>query len=135
MFDGPIVAVDADVSGGSLHIVGSDDLRVTVTKRVRSGVIGPDQEEKVDGDRLVIRSDCPGLFSPSCRVDYVVRVPAGVAVRVHADGGTAAVEGIAGDVDAHINGGKVAITYTITPTDVKAEHQRRPGRGRGPRRA
>jgi hypothetical protein len=120
-FDEPIAFVDAELSAGAVHIVGTDDPQVTVTRRARSGVLGPHQHEAVDGDRLVIRADCPsGLFAPSCRVDYEVRVPAGVAVRLRTNGGTAEVDGIFGDVDAHANGGRVALTYTTPRAHLKA---------------
>jgi hypothetical protein len=121
VFDDPVVAVDADVSAGSLHIVGTDDPQVTVIRKTRSGVIGPDRHEAVRDGRLVIRSDCAsGLFAPSCRVDYEVRVPADVAVRARTSGGTARVEGIVGDVDARSNGGKVTLTYGSAPQHLKA---------------
>jgi hypothetical protein len=120
-FDAPIAMIDADVSAGTVHIVGSDEPGVSVTVRTRAGIAGPDHHERVEGDRLVLRSDCPsGLWAPSCQVEYIVRAPAALAVRARTSGGSARVEGMAGDVDASTSGGRIRLTFDRAPAHVKA---------------
>ena len=74
MFQQAVTAVDADVSSGSLRVVGSDQSDVTVEMTVRSGVRSPSHSETVVNGNLLVRSACDFGFT-NCTVDYVIRVP------------------------------------------------------------
>jgi len=120
-FQQPVNSVDADVSSGSLRVVGSDSPDVTVEMTVHSGVRSPSHSESVVKGRLLLRSACDfGFPTDNCTVDYVVHVPAGVAVTAHGDGGNIELVSMAGDADVSVNGGRVHLGFVDAPHHVKA---------------
>jgi hypothetical protein len=120
-FDQPIDHVAVDISGGSIRLIGSDESTITVAMSVRGGTVGPKHRERVVDGRLVIESSCRfGPLTPSCDVDYVVRVPAHVSVDLSGNGLDAQVDAIAGPLDVSINGGDVDATFSAAPQRITA---------------
>jgi hypothetical protein len=119
--DGPVTIVDADIDAGSVRLVGTDDNEITIESTVHSGVRGPSHSEKVVGDRLVVRSNCPfDLVTATCSVDYVIRVPNDVAVRARGNGSDFDIAAVHGDVDVAVNGGEVDMSFDAAPHHVRA---------------
>ena len=120
-FRDPVSSVHADVSAGSVQLVGNDDPTVTLERRIESGIRGPSHDEWVDDGKLVIRSSCPlRVLTPACGVDYIVHVPRTVSVEVDGDGLSADIVGIDGSLDVSINGGDVDAQFHQAPTMIKA---------------
>jgi hypothetical protein len=117
-FTEPIRTLDLEAGSGEVRIVGTDAGAVTVDASVSEGLRAGDHSERVEGDRLVVRSSCPAIFSTWCGVDYTIRVPADTAVVSHTSGGGVEVTGITGDVTLSSSGGGVHVTggggHTLT---------------------
>jgi hypothetical protein len=120
-FDQPIEHVSVDISGGSIRLIGSNESTITVEMSVRGGTVGPKHRERVIDGRLVIESSCRfGPLTPSCDVDYTVRVPSHVSVDLSGNGLDAQVDSIAGPLDVSISGGDVDATFSDAPQRIKA---------------
>jgi hypothetical protein len=119
VFQQAVTAVDADVSSGSLRVVGSDQPDVTVEMTVHSGVRSPSHSETVVNGNLLVRSACEFGFT-NCTVDYVIRVPSNVSVTAHGDGGNIDLVSMTGDANVSVNGGHVHLAFAGAPHHVKA---------------
>ena len=121
LFHQQVTALDADLSSGSLRVVGSDTSDVTVEMTLHSGVRSPSHSETVVNGRLLLRSACDfGFMTDNCSVDYVIHAPAGVAVTAHGDGGNIDLVSMTGDADVSVNGGRVHLDFADAPHHVKA---------------
>jgi hypothetical protein len=112
-----IRSVDLETGRGEVHVVGTDTDRVTVDAAVSEGLRAGDHSERVEGDRLVVRSTCPVMFSTWCGVDYTIHVPADTAVVGHSSGGGIDVTGTTGDVTLSSSGGGLHVSgggHTLT---------------------
>ena len=118
VFQQTVTALNLDASSGSIRVVGGDQPDVTVEMTVHSGLRSPSHSETVQNGRLRVQSDCNFTFT-DCSVDYVIKVPAGVAVTAHADGGNIDLASMRGDVDVSINGGDVHLGFASAPGHVK----------------
>lgn len=95
---------------GRVRVVG-DETRtdsITVTARVSDGLRHTGRSERLEGDRLVLETTCPIMFSSFCMVDYTIETPPGLDVTVRSETG-ASIEGI---------DGAVAVTSTQTAIEV-----------------
>lgn len=108
----------------SVRIVGSDRDDVVVEAVAHRGLLTPDQDVEVQGDRLHVSSSC-GPFSPFavglfCGTEYTISVPADLDVEVDGAGGVTVVD-VAGRVDVSANGGSVTLDGASGPVDVSAD--------------
>jgi hypothetical protein len=102
-------ALDVQVDSGSITVVGTASDTVTVTAHVSDGLRATSERQTVDGDRLVLRGDCPVFVSNFCDVSYTIEVPAGLAVRARSDDDDIRLNGVEGDVDARTGNGSVTV--------------------------
>ncbi len=110
-FAQPVTTVQVDTDKGSVHIVGdAAATNVTVDSTVSEGLFSGSHSVIVDGDRLVVRSDCPPVFGTWCGVDYTIRVPAATAVAGSSSGSGIDVTGTTGPVDLSSSGGGLHVT-------------------------
>jgi hypothetical protein len=119
VFQQTVTALDLDASPGSIRVVAGDQPDVTVDMTVHSGLRSPSHSETVRDGRLQVRSDCGFTFT-NCSVDYVITVPADVAVRAHSDGGNIDLVSMRGNVDVSINGGDVHVGLAEAPGLIRA---------------
>src|SRR5690242_11854126 len=76
-FSQPLSTIQLDTDKGSIHIVGdAAATTVTVDTTVSEGLFSGSHSVAVEGDRLLVRSDCPSLLGTWCGADYTIRVPA-----------------------------------------------------------
>lgn len=121
-FAQPVALVDAHIDSGSLRIVATDQAEITIDATVHRGLRGPTHTETIDGNRLVVRSNCPfDLITATCSVDYVIHVPNDVAVKARGNGSDFNLAAITGDVDVVVNGGRVDMAFAAAPHHVRAE--------------
>ena len=89
-----------EIDAGSVEIIGVDGSRIHVEGTVTSGLVRTRHHEDVEGERYVVRSNCPGgLLSNYCEVTYRIEVPAELAVRVDADDSQVTVRDLRGEVE------------------------------------
>jgi hypothetical protein len=109
-FTVPIHTLELDTEKGEVRIVGTDTSTVSVDATVSEGLRSGGHSAHVEGDRLVIRSTCPIMFSTWCGVDYTIKVPADTAIVTHSSGGGVAVSGVTGDMTLTSSGGGLHVT-------------------------
>jgi hypothetical protein len=121
--------VDVRTDAGSIHIVGGDDDTVRMTARVDHGLRDTEHSQRVEGDRLVVRGDCPAFLSQFCNVDYDIEVPRDVAVVVHTGNDRATVRDVTGDVAASTGNGRVELVGATGDVQLRSGNGRVVGSG------
>ena len=120
VFESGVSSLDARISSGSLEVIGTDDPNITIEVTTRGGLRGPKHSERVVGDQLELRSSCPlHLLTPSCSVDYVVRLPRNLDIVAHGNGSNITITSVAGSVDASSNGGALDLRFAEAPYFVR----------------
>ena len=118
----PITRLDVDISDGSVRVIGGTERAITVDITTHGGLRRPSHVEWVIGDHLVLRSDCDfNLIAPTCSTDYVVHVPADIAMAVDSDGADVDLVDVTGDVDMDLNGGDVDLHFAAAPHSVEID--------------
>ena len=115
----PITRLDVDISAGSVRVVGGSASTFTVDVTTHGGLRRPSHGELVVGDHLLLRSDCDfNLIAPTCSTDYVVHVPANIAIAVDSDGADVDLRFAAAphSVEIDANGGDIDI---VVPNDAE----------------
>jgi hypothetical protein len=105
----PVRLVDISSGAGWVHVVGSSDPNLTIDTRVSDGLFPSSHHETVQGDRLVVRSNCAPIFNTFCKVDYTVHLPEDMAIKVRSSGGGVSVTNVSGVLDLSSSGGGVHV--------------------------
>ena len=84
--------------------------------------------ERFEGNELHVDSNCPILLGTLCRVDYELRVPIGIDVSGHTDGGSMHFVRL-GAVDVSSGGGSIDLERTTGTIDVRTGGGEIDGRG------
>ncbi|MGW2489115.1 DUF4097 family beta strand repeat-containing protein [Streptomyces sp. NPDC001606] len=123
---GRTLTVDAD--DAALDIVPARDGgtagTVAVTRWFQGSVTvgsGPSLKWSLDGDRLVLRTDCSGLIA-DCSTRYRVEVPAGVGVKVDDGNGSVRAHGFTTALGIHTSNGEVHVTDSTGPLDLRSDN-------------
>lgn len=104
-----VEVVDVDLVSGSVEITAADVDEITVEAHVSDGLRPTGHEERVDGNRLVLRATCPIWLSSFCSVDYDVTVPEAMDVRATLGDGRLLLVGTTGSVEASSDNGGIAL--------------------------
>lgn len=96
-FSGGRLVVDAD--GNSLRLSPGGANTVEVDRSVHHDIQRPRLTERLDGDRLLLRTRCSNFVVVNCDSDYQVRVPPSVDLQVINTSGAVHVSGMLGAVD------------------------------------
>jgi len=120
-FDQQIDRLDLDVANGDVVIIGTDDPGVTIEATVHGGIQTPHHDESVHDGVLDIDADCSlGPISPTCSIDYLVRIPTGVDIVARGSGTDYDLRDVTGDVDIALEGGDADMQFADTPRLVHA---------------
>jgi Putative adhesin len=96
--DSGITTVEIRNSAGDTAVVGTDTDTIELTSRISRGLFDTDHDARVEGDRLVLTTDCPEVINHFCEVDQRLVVPRGVEVEIVSYRGDTEVA----DVDGHV---------------------------------
>ena len=112
---GPIQAVEIDVETGRVQIRPglANEAKVDRTRRYLLGA--PEAQETVVDGVLRVQAACESRVTLGCSVDYVVEVPAAVAVRVRTGSGSVEVVDMGGMVEVETGAGGIRLTGTKGP--------------------
>jgi hypothetical protein len=116
----PVMVVDVSNSGGSVSIEGTSANEVTIDASLSRGLGKPSHREDVEGDRLVVRANCPPVIASFCHVDYRIAMPAGTDVLVRASRGGITLSSLRGVVDASSSGGGVRAVEMSGPLRLRS---------------
>jgi Putative adhesin len=142
----PITTLTIDNPVGSTQIEATDATTISVTERLRYTDNPPQTSHVITGDRLALSYTCPsGVINVGvevCSVNYVIKVPRRLAVKIDAAVGEATLTGLAGEVTltsstgrinatgltspavtARTSAGTVTLAFTAPPTTVDAHTQ------------
>ncbi len=101
--------VELDGMGaGTLRVVGDSPEGARVDFRWREGLRDAELSARVDGGRLVVRTDCPAVFDTFCRVDATVHVPPGTDVVGRASSRVEVVD-VGGTIDLDVQNGSTLV--------------------------
>jgi hypothetical protein len=112
--------VEVDSGHGAVHVVGTDGDGIRIRSEIREGLRAPTNEWRIDGDRLVITSDCPSFLSQFCGVDHDLQIPSGLKVVVATEHGDTRITGIDAPVDATTRHGSLEVVRVTGPIRIDA---------------
>jgi hypothetical protein len=108
--------VDVDVSVESVEVRAGPDGSTALDRTISWSLGRPTITQTQDGDRLVIRSSCPGLnLGRGCSGRVRLVVPAGTDVRVRSSAGDVLAVGLTGPLSLFSSAGSVRGTDLRTP--------------------
>ena len=135
-----IRVVDIDVGAESVEIVAGAGSRTQIRRVVSWSLGRPTVSQRRQGDRLVVRSNCPISFGRGCGGTLRLAVPAATEVRADVSGASITVGGMSGvlvltssagsvrgrglvspDVTASSSAGSVSLTFAVPPSRVSTE--------------
>lgn len=102
----PVCGLEVDVAAGDVSVVGSASTEVQLEARVYGEALRLDRE--LDGGVLRLRSVDEGVCV-GCRIDLVLRLPAGARVAVKTGSGDVRLDAIAGDARVETGSGDVSV--------------------------
>lgn len=105
------VVLDLTASG-AVDVVGTDEDQVSVEVRVRDPLGLVSEDQRLEGERLILESSCTDFwidfFNP-CLVDYVVRVPTSTEISGRARNAAVDVVGLEADVNLSNRNGSMTV--------------------------
>lgn len=107
---------------GEVHVTRGDGPDVELTSHIERGLFDTDHSERLVGDRLELRGECPELVNHYCRVDLDLTVPDGIAVEIRTQQGTTSVTGIDAPVSVRSDHGRVELARLGGPLDLRVRH-------------
>ena len=108
-----------DISSGSVRITGAEGHDgVTGELRVQRDLWSPEHRARLDGDTLVLETDCPVFGTLFCGVDYELTVPLDLAVDIDSSGGGLTVIGATAPLDLRSSGGGIVVRDATGPITV-----------------
>jgi hypothetical protein len=119
-----IGAVDVAGSSGSIRVTGADIDTIVVRAEISDGLRATGESQVVRDGTLLLRSTCPNFGSDFCRVDYEIRVPRGVELRLDGDNGSIHVTGTSGPITADADNGSIRLTGVSGALEVATDNGR-----------
>lgn len=119
--------VTLDSNAGDVTVAAGEPGAVTVERRISwTSLRKPTVEETWSGDTLTVTGRCPrtglkfGLGS-DCKMDYVLRVPPGVAVDVRTEAGNVRAVDLTGEVRLTASAGEITAESISGPLYARAD--------------
>jgi hypothetical protein len=119
----PVRTIDVR-SEGTVRIVGADVDAVRVHAEIDHGLRRTKESATLEGDRLVLRTDCPTFFSNYCEVDYTIEAPRDVTVVAHSDQGRVTLTDVSGPIEARSDQGRVEVLRASGDLHLRADQGR-----------
>jgi hypothetical protein len=119
-----ISVVDVAGASGSIEVTGADIDTIEVRAEISDGLRATGESQVVRGATLQLRSTCPVFGSDFCSVDYEIRVPRAVELRLDGDNGSIEVTGTSGPISADGDNGSIRLTAVSGPLQVATDNGR-----------
>jgi hypothetical protein len=117
-----VEVVDIELNSGSVDITAADVDEISVTARISDGLRSTGHDERLEGNRLVLRGTCPLWLSTFCSVHYDVTVPREVDVRAELSEGRLQVVGTVGSIDASSSDGSISLVDVEGDVEVSSDN-------------
>lgn len=123
-----IAALDVRTESGSIEVDGGDVDEITVVAEISHGLQGTDHTVEVEGDTLVLDSDCP-VFGTWCEVDFRIVVPVATAVEARSPNGRVTLRDLTGPVAVDADNGTVELVRLSGAVQATSDNGRIEGIG------
>lgn len=119
----PTTPILLDLPAVDVTIVTGESGALTVQQQLTWATSKPEVEQSWDGHALRVSVECPSLpIGPSCGVDYLVRVPPGLAVEIRATSGDVRGTDLhPADLVIRTRTGDVDLRFTAAPRRLDVE--------------
>jgi hypothetical protein len=117
-FPAGVTRLQIDTDAGHIELRGTDGDTIRGERVIDRGIGEPRFSERVDGDTLVIRADCPWWSNHNCGVEYVLDVPASVAVDASSSGSGIETFGLFGPQTLDSSGGGITVVDPAGELDI-----------------
>lgn len=117
-----IASVRIDNESGEVHVRRATGSTIELTSRISRGLFDTEHTERIEGDQLVLRTDCPEIVNHFCRVDMDLAVPDGIAVDIRTRHGETTVADIDAGVTIRGEHSRAELTRLGGPLDLRMEH-------------
>jgi hypothetical protein len=119
----PTTPILLDLPGVDVVIMTGESGNLTVQRHLTWATAKPDVQESWDGQALRVRIDCPSLaIGPGCGVDYLVRVPPGLALEIRATSGDVRGTDLRpAELAIRTRSGDVDLRFTAAPRRLEVE--------------
>lgn len=107
---------------GSVSVVGTDGTGVRLRAEERRGLMSPRNDWRIEGDRLVVRSECPPVLNEFCSVEHDIQVPRGMELVLDVDHGRTTVTDVDAAVTVRHDHGDLELVRVAGPVDVRSRH-------------
>lgn len=114
-----IATIEIRNSTGDVDVTGADVPTIELRSEISRGLFDTEHSERIDGDRLVLTTDCPEVINHFCRVDQELVVPRGVAVEIVSYDGNTSVADVDGDVNLFSEDGRVDLARLAGDLDLE----------------
>ncbi|HEX5493779.1 MAG TPA: DUF4097 family beta strand repeat-containing protein [Mycobacteriales bacterium] len=104
-----VVRLDVAIGSGDIEVRHGPTGQVTVRRRLTWAFSRPAASQRISGATLFIRTNCGFRAVARCSSDYLVTVPADVAVHAHTSSGTVTVDGVGGGLDLSTSSGDIRV--------------------------
>jgi hypothetical protein len=124
-----ITALDLHTDNGTIEIVGDDVDEITLEAEISHGLRPTTHRTAVEGDTLVVRSDCHFAMSYWCSTSYRLVVPRDLAVTASSNNGRVTVIDLTGTVDVDSDNGRLELIRLTGPVEATSDNGRVEGSG------
>jgi len=114
-----ITTIEIRNSAGDTDVVGADTDTIELTSRISRGLFDTGHDERVEGDRLVLTTDCPEVINNFCEMDQRLVVPRGTNVEVVSYKGDTEIADIDGNVRIFNEDGRVDLARLSGTLDLE----------------
>jgi hypothetical protein len=121
---GDIAVLDEGGNSGSISITAAAIDTIEVRAEISDGLRATGESQTVVGDTLQLRSTCPNFGSNFCWVDYDIRVPADLELRVETDNGSITISGTSAPITADGDNGSIRLADVSGPVQVATDNGR-----------
>jgi hypothetical protein len=115
----PVTRLEFDVDSGDISVAPGGDGQISVERTLHFGRTKPTVNDEWAGDALRLSSRC--RQDKGCWVNYVVRVPPGVAVLASTQAGNVSIVDITGELDLTSTAGDVSVRGGTGAVRVRGE--------------
>jgi hypothetical protein len=119
-----IAVLDVGGDSGSISIRAAAIDTIEVRAEISDGLRATGESQTVVGDTLQLRSTCPNFGSNFCWVNYEIRVPADLELRVESDNGSIAINGTSAPIAADGDNGSIRLADVSGPIEVATDNGR-----------
>lgn len=124
-----IAALEVHTDNGTIEVVGDDVTEITLVAEISHGLRRTTHRARVEGDTLVVRSDCQLAMSYWCRTHYTLVVPTDLAITADSNNGRVTLRDLTGTIDVDSDNGRLELIRLSGSVEATSDNGRIEGSG------